>query len=216
MRRYVMLMLSAIVGVMCLTDGVVQAEFIDVIQLSDTTHVCNLTVPNCEDSYDGDFDTFCQMVRSGSDGTFGGEFYCEHTFAQPCDVDSITYKIRSYASTSGENTRWREVNLSVAYTTGGGDWTHVPGSFISDSGGGTGTTDLNSGVVALSDLNLIGVTGIRLRGNAMATATGGEGSATAFVQLYELQAMGVPEPSTYILIVSGLLVLVARRKMRRG
>ena len=162
----------------------------DLIQLSTTTHDYGGGGVGAQ-SIDGNYNTAQSVSYSGGDGGSSCSGRSTHTFSKPRNLTMLKYKIYAHAHDDGHYYRVRSASIGIYYwTSGASDWSLVPGTSNSDSGGGDGEATVDSGVVNVA-VDLRNVTKIEARVNASSSASGGEGHFSGDTAIYEIQAIGL-------------------------
>ena len=166
---------------------------INLVTYSPTTHSYTKTRDGVDqgtsdggNTIDENFSTSMGYSGSKGDGGLTVIVISEHTFPTSYNLTSVKYRLYAGASASGSYTRSYNALMYVEYYDG--SWHDVPGSRYS-GGGGDGSWSYDTGNITYTG-SLTNVSKIRAYTYGYGLATGGEGSASAFGYIYEVEAFG--------------------------
>lgn len=162
------------------------AAIVEAVNLADTNHEYTGSGANVELGHDRNVDT--AHTASAGNGP-GSSISSEHHFAQPLDIKDIYWKAGAGGNTTGNTDRLVTLLLTYEFmSTSERTWKRVPGSAAPSFGPANG--DHAPSVSAdefLANVNLVGVTDVRVRTHSQAFANDG-GSAGSHSVIFEIQA----------------------------
>ncbi len=179
------------------------AELMDLTHLSTNTWTYESNWWDKEKSHDGDWEGTGWYGSYNSHTSGDVDLRLTLEYASPWRVETVTSSMEATASTNPDNDdHGKNVWLEVEYMQQGGAFQRL--DYEEKRGGGPGQINVawTNPPKTLADLALDNVVALRWTAHADSFTTGTNGAdASAFI--YEVQVMGVPEPSAVLLLLSG-------------